>query len=78
MCSDTITTSGAYRGGFPEVSRNPFGFYTPTEIEAKGWNLSWNRTPLTLYLTSVMVSHMIATLIALFLNYDFGEKIEIL
>ena len=30
------TTEGAYRGGFPGVSGNPFGFYTPTKIEAKG------------------------------------------
>jgi len=57
--------------GVPEVSGNPFGFYTPTEIEAKGWNLSWNRASFKLYLTSVMVSSIV-------LNYDFGEKIEIL
>jgi len=54
---------GRTESGF---QRFPFRFYTPTEIEAKGWNLSCNRTPFTVYLSSVMVSHMIATLIALF------------
>jgi len=27
---------GIHRGGFPGVSRNPFGFYTPIEIKVKG------------------------------------------
>jgi len=44
------------------------------------WNLSWNRTPFKLLpqLSNSFRAHMIATLTAIGLNYDFSEKIEIL
>jgi len=39
--------------GFPGVSGNPFGFYTPIETLLKVsriWNLSWNRIAIKLLL----------------------------
>jgi len=81
--TDLSDPAGAYRGGFPGVSGNPFGFFTSIETlrnvkDFRIWNLSWNRTSFKLLpWLSNSFSHDGNTYSNV-LNYNFGEKIEIL